>query len=89
MSNNDLAVHLHFALFNGSKGFVLKPTGMLGGLFDASDSSDDYWPPPCDHLHIASLDIISLHNLPKVLISAKSALYRALLLKSRSQSLDS
>jgi len=29
MSNNDLAVHLHFALFNGSDGYVLKPEEML------------------------------------------------------------
>ena len=71
MSNNDLAVHLHFALFNGSKGFVLKPPGMLGHLSDAADADgntdEDYWPPPCDQLHIATIDLLSLHNLVKVL----------------------
>eukprot|EP00966_Prymnesium_polylepis_P201258 4663247-Prymnesium_polylepis.1 len=66
MSNNDLAVHLHFALFNGSKGFVLKPPGMLGALSNAGDgNTDDYWPPPCDQLRIATIDILSLHSSPK------------------------
>eukprot|EP00966_Prymnesium_polylepis_P162270 3750354-Prymnesium_polylepis.1 len=42
-----------------------RPPGMLGGMLDVGDSTDDYWPPPCDQLHIVIIDIISLHNLPK------------------------
>eukprot|EP00966_Prymnesium_polylepis_P125114 2893326-Prymnesium_polylepis.4 len=32
MSSCDLAVQLHFALFKGTKGFLLKPPEMLGAL---------------------------------------------------------
>ena len=99
-SDVDVAVELHFALFNGSSGFVLKPSGMRferHQVFSAGESTekmsacgassssmiiggrrsslstdgprhydDDYWPPPRDLLHSISLDIVSLHNLPKV-----------------------
>lgn len=40
MSNNDLAVQLHFALFRGSGGFVLKPPEMCGLEDLASDRSN-------------------------------------------------
>jgi len=36
MSNNDLATQLHFALFNGSEGFVLKPPEMHRPKIDSS-----------------------------------------------------
>jgi len=49
MSNVDVSLHLHFALFKGSRGFVLKPTEMRAGqqptqppLTELSDSA----PPP-------------------------------------------
>ena len=73
-SDNDLAVSLHFALFNGSTGYVLKPEEMLstssmgplnspgGGLSE----ENCYWPPPREMLQCVSLGIVSLHNFPKV-----------------------
>eukprot|EP00966_Prymnesium_polylepis_P248310 5740934-Prymnesium_polylepis.3 len=78
MSNNDLGVQLHFALFFGSSGYVLKPEGMRRRHRndEASDDDDqsggavmndeDYWPPPRDMLYRATIDLISLHALPKV-----------------------
>lgn len=77
MSNNDLGVQLHFALFFGSSGYVLKPEGMRRRHRndEASDDDDqsggavmndeDYWPPPRDMLYRATIDLISLHALPK------------------------
>jgi len=123
MSNNDNAVQLHFTLFHGSGGYVLKPplmrsvksppacrasdtqtcasaeaegsfnskSGAAGGcsqfrlessassrdedapptsrdeesLDDRSAEDDDYWPLPCDTLDRTTVEIISLHNLPK------------------------
>jgi hypothetical protein len=66
MTNNDLAIHLHFALFDGSDGYVIKPVEMLqcGGDSEATDP-DDYWPPPSRRLHTAAIELISLHTLPK------------------------
>jgi len=72
----DLPAHLHFALFAGSDGFVLKPPEMLvarrdpsGGSFDEPaseiDPDNNYWPPAREHLICTSLDLLSLHNLPK------------------------
>ena len=112
-SDVDVAVQLHFALFCGSSGYVLKPSGMRfvdhgptgegrgslrrasGGSFkqrtapsapsltiNSSCSSsasiasedarqkahdgDDYWPPPRDSLDRISIELLSLHNVPKV-----------------------
>ena len=154
-SDVDVAVQLHFALFRGSSGFVLKPSGMrfvpygrksgegshrnASGPFvrcgptsgegspvrgssgpfvrydptsgegssvrassgpfkhmtiaaswmsDESGSrasiasedarlqaqDDDYWPPPRDSLDCISVEILSIHNLPKVL-STPTALF--------------
>jgi len=66
----DLPVQLHFALFNNSSGYVLKPREMLitsgkstgdhGGGHD-----DEYWPPSRKRLHRVSIRILSLHHLPK------------------------
>jgi len=117
MSNNDLAVQLHFALFNDSS-YVLKPHCMRQaaterpGLIESApecavplrpsstapaerqsrpqdnksschvsgqkerasdvtaaylpdEKAAAYWPPPRDKLHAVTLEIISLHNLPK------------------------
>ena len=87
MSHNDLAVQLHFALFNGSSGFVLKPPEMRaapstrhaaetsgsislgqegGEMYDRDSTEDSFWPPPRESLHRTSIEILSLHNLPKV-----------------------
>eukprot|EP00966_Prymnesium_polylepis_P238982 5527145-Prymnesium_polylepis.1 len=83
MSNVDLPVQLHFALFNGSRGFLLKPLGMRASAEDISKDVEDveetrsnnehrvtaedkYWPPPREHLHCVTIDVFSLHNLPKV-----------------------
>jgi hypothetical protein len=58
MSNVDLPLTLHFALFNGSGGFTLKPQEMrIEGTF---------WPPSRVQLVRTTVDILSLHNLPKV-----------------------
>eukprot|EP00966_Prymnesium_polylepis_P205556 4763703-Prymnesium_polylepis.1 len=47
----DLAVQLHFALFAGSVGFVLKPLEMRTELPVARSSiSEAYWPPPRERL---------------------------------------
>ena len=119
MSNNDLPLHLHFALFKGSDGFVLKPPEMLAAplksdweaaptlarvasemLFnqkkgssrgshgwkvvrrevanisrrshdDLSDetayqSTEAFWPPPHETLNRTTIEVISIHNMPKV-----------------------
>ena len=69
MSNNDLATQLHFALFNGSGGYVLKPPEMRTGgasTAEAAGGADEYWPPPRAELHRTTIEILSLHNLPKV-----------------------
>ena len=71
----DLAVQLHFALFDGSGGYVLKPPEMRSRFpWEEKDSTtprlgaedDVYWPPPRPRLHRVTVDILSLHNLPKV-----------------------
>jgi hypothetical protein len=61
MSNNDLAVQLHFSLFNDSGGYLLKPVEMWQSHRDATD-----WPPWREQLHCAAIKILSLHNYPKV-----------------------
>lgn len=61
MCNNDLPIQLHFVLFNGADGYVLKPPEMRR----ARESSTDQCPPVRQFLHRATIDIISLHNLPK------------------------
>jgi hypothetical protein len=72
MSNNDLAVNLHFALFNTSAGYLLKPPGMCASNVDADsptgtrDLDDSYWPPARDVLQRTVIEIISLHSCPKV-----------------------
>jgi len=71
MSNNDLAVNLHFALFNTSAGYLLKPPGMCASNVDADsptgtrDLDDSYWPPARDVLQRTVIEIISLHSCPK------------------------
>jgi hypothetical protein len=75
MSNTDLAIQLHFALFKGSGGFVLKPPRMGIDDYDGDDGGwqtsdeslgDFYWPPSRELLHRVSIELLSLHNLPKV-----------------------
>ena len=145
MSNNDLALKMHFALFKSSEGFILKPEEMRisspdprlelweavksGGVEMVRDSGttpvsagstsanlsssaragdefnrfqraegdegrqtspsedegrqtvssvtddeqrrsmlhgDSYWPPPRERLQLTSIQLLSLHNLPKV-----------------------
>eukprot|EP00966_Prymnesium_polylepis_P067836 1576974-Prymnesium_polylepis.1 len=80
MSNCDLAVHLHFALFDGTAGYLLKPPEMMIAADDRcsrssnsevsheAGSEDAFWPPPRQSLLCVSMDVISLHNLPKVLL---------------------
>jgi len=67
-STNDLALQLQFALFNGSNGYVLKPADMLEpGTVERGNVEDDdnYWPPPREWLHITTIELLSLHNVPK------------------------
>jgi len=40
MSNNDLPVQLHFALFNGSNGFVLKPPAMVSAVVSPRETAE-------------------------------------------------
>ena len=115
-SDVDLAVTLHFALFHGSGGYVLKPSEMAvrersressrpGGDRPCSvsgdrctrasacttemgtipeqqikedgheehggDHYDEFWPMPHVMLHCTSIEIISLHGLPKVCLALK------------------
>ena len=56
MSQNDLPVQLHHAMFNGTGGYVLKPKEMRTG---------NSWPPPRDMLRRVTIEVLSLHNLPK------------------------
>jgi len=73
MSNVDLPVQLHFAMFKGSDGYVLKPPEMCvapneGKLLMRSKrekDDDTYWPPARETLHCTDVAILSLHNLPK------------------------
>ena len=70
-SHADLAVQLHFALFNGSSGFVLKPSQMLDNDSGSGDGEqqrdgDLYWPPSRDGLHCTMIEVLSLHSCPKV-----------------------
>mmetsp|Transcript_15402 Transcript_15402/g.46245 ORF Transcript_15402/g.46245 Transcript_15402/m.46245 type:complete len:545 (-) Transcript_15402:93-1727(-) len=70
MSNVDLPLQLHFALFKNVVGYVLKPLGMRvvppeGEMEPDEADHDEYWPPPRDALHRTTISIISLHNLPK------------------------
>ena len=77
-SHCDLQAQLHFALFHGSGGYVLKPKEMreasTSGVVNAANDSaervppqeeDSYWPPPRSRLHRTTIEILSLHNLPK------------------------
>ena len=77
-SHCDLQAQLHFALFHGSGGYVLKPKEMRemytpgvagtkdGGAECAPHQKEDaYWPPPRERLHRTTIEILSLHNLPK------------------------
>ena len=78
MGTCDLAVQLHFALFNGSTGYLLKPPEMKAvqahgwrvpiqltpGRRELVDD-ENYWPPPCDRLYLTTIDLCSLHNCPK------------------------
>ena len=63
----DLPVQLHFALFKGSGGFVLKPPEMCRA--EPGNSTDDFWPMPRQTLRCVTAQILSLHNLPKVPLS--------------------
>mmetsp|Transcript_63635 Transcript_63635/g.189749 ORF Transcript_63635/g.189749 Transcript_63635/m.189749 type:complete len:299 (+) Transcript_63635:1-897(+) len=73
MTNVDIPAQLHYALFNGSGGFVLKPLEMLGGGLQAEGKEqpaqtcrdDDYWPPRRLTVQRATVQALSLHNLPK------------------------
>jgi len=62
----DLAVQLHFALFNGSGGYVLKPALLRHEeLPQDLEEEETSWPPPQERLHRTSIEILSLHCLPK------------------------
>ena len=67
MSNPDVSVQLHFALFKGACGFVLKPPEMRVPTIaiGARQHEDMYWPPPREELYRTTLEVLSLHNCPK------------------------
>jgi hypothetical protein len=98
MSNLDLHLHLHFALFKHSAGCtaaaleltllalctlhrvtspltasdVLKPAEQRLGQNDdemGHQDEDNYWPPLREQLLCTSLEVLSLHNLPKVMMA--------------------
>eukprot|EP00966_Prymnesium_polylepis_P215872 4997979-Prymnesium_polylepis.1 len=45
-SDNDIAVQLHFALFRGSEGFILKPAGMVGEQLESAQRQNVEKEPP-------------------------------------------
>ena len=67
----DLATQVHVALFTRSEGYVLKPPEMLHESSEAHSAEqqvydpDAFWPPPRETLHCTTIDVLSLHNLPK------------------------
>eukprot|EP00966_Prymnesium_polylepis_P227203 5257485-Prymnesium_polylepis.1 len=75
-SNVDLPLQLHYALFNKTDGYVLKPPEMLSrGLLRVS--KDDHglsdlglahsWPPQRERLHCVSISDPTLtHTLPEI-----------------------
>ena len=69
-SDNDLAMQLHFALFDGAAGFVLKPLVMCGvqqTMMEHRLPEDvEYWPAPGRQLHRTSIKFLSIHLCPKV-----------------------
>jgi len=65
MSNNDLAMHLHFALFNGSSGFVLKPIQLRSIAREGNDEVPPSWPARRALLHRTTFSLLSLHQIPK------------------------
>eukprot|EP00966_Prymnesium_polylepis_P260835 6024677-Prymnesium_polylepis.2 len=88
MSNVDLAVMLHYALFDSASGYVKKPREMLtiphgqstrASAMEESEQTTDnppsdtlseldresYWPPPQERLHRTTVELCSLHHLPK------------------------
>lgn len=73
-SKADLATQLHFALFDGGGGYVLKPSEMRADPVEVEHSqveqgqdptTDDFWPPLRMKLHRATIEILSLHSCPK------------------------
>ena len=74
MSNLDLHLQLHFALFKHSGGYVLKPAEQR--VVQDHDEmghhdEDNYWPPLREQLLCTSIDVLSLHSLPKVRCSLR------------------
>jgi hypothetical protein len=57
LQTNDLPTQLHHALFEGSQGYVLKPLGMR--------IPEPDWPPTSSTLTRFTLEILSLHGLPR------------------------
>ena len=69
MCKVDLPLQLHYALFDGSGGYVLKPKEMRLAEAESTDASPldaaaPRWPPPRDMLHRVTIELLSLHNLP-------------------------
>jgi len=71
----DWAMQLHFALFESTGGYVLKPAEMVtppaprvdvdGQQQNEDEDEDKFWPPPRTQLSRTTVEIISLHNAPK------------------------
>jgi hypothetical protein len=76
MSNNDLAMHLHFALFNGSSGFVLKPIQLRSIAREGNDEVPPSWPARRALLHRTTFSLLSLHQIPKVGTAHIPPIYR-------------
>jgi len=60
MSNNDHSLQFHFALFNGTDGYVLKPPEMCLA------NAEYYWPSYRERLQRTAIQLLSLHQLPKL-----------------------
>jgi len=68
MTNVDVPNQMHFALFNRTAGYVLKPQEMLNaplGTGNLPALQKPCWPPARKQLHRTTLELLSLHNLPK------------------------
>ena len=75
-SDNDLAMQLHFALFDGAAGFVLKPPVMCGvqqTMMEHRLPEDvEYWPAPGRQLHRTSIKFLSIHLLSQGALAKSS-----------------
>ena len=60
----DIPLQLHYSLFDRTGGYAIKPQEMRRGL-SAAGTNPPRWPPHRKTIHLATIQVLSLHNLPK------------------------